>query len=129
MTYGKIWKFVYKFYPPILRVLEALRFHSGRQSHHVGFVKDVKKLSEIKIFLRKNEFEDVILAWKDTGETLSMRKVDKEVFQYHVRCFKDGEVTGHYEYSSEGNPWGHIRESLFESRGEYFLKLLKRFLK
>lgn len=123
-----IWKFIYVVYPPILRVLEKIRIHSFRQDFLLGVLKKDANISEIKKFLQSHNYEDVILAWKDPGELLSMRKIDQKIFQYHIRIFNDGEVRTHYEYSSEGNPWGHVFEKCFEPRSEYFKSLLMEYL-
>lgn len=119
-----IWKFVYKVWPPVLRVLEKLMLHHGRQNWLIGHLSKKYSHDHLKKFLIKNGFEDAILAWRDTGELLSMRKIDKKTFQYHIRLFADGEIRVHYEYSSEGSPFGHISEKAFRPCEKYFRKLL-----
>lgn len=57
-----------------------------------------------------------------------MRKTHDKIFQYHIRLFEDREVRGHYEYSSEGNPFAHVNESTFEKRTNYFKELLNGFI-
>ncbi len=121
------WKIVYKIYPPILRFLESLKIHSGRQPYLLGKLKPKYNKKDFETRLKERGFENAILAWKDEGEILSMRKKDKK-FQYHLRLFKDREVRGHYEYSSEGSPLKHVFRSKFEKRKYYFNKLLKDFL-
>ena len=123
-----IWSVIYKIYPPILRFLEFCGFHRGRQAYHVGRIHDLGDLSTIKQHLKHEGFEDAVLAWKDSDELLNMRKVDNKKFQYHIRLFDDGEVRGHYEYSSEGNPWRHIREIGFTSSKKYFCEILNKWL-
>lgn len=76
----------------------------------------------------KEGFEKAILTWKDPGELVNMRKIDQQVFQYHIRLFSDGEIRGHHEYSSEGSPWSHIFEKGFQESKEYFEKLLWEML-
>lgn len=122
------WNGVYKIYPPLLRVLEKIRIHNFRQDFLVGILKRDSNHLELRAFLVEEGFEEAILAWKDPGELLSMRKIDNEIFQYHVRIFSDGEVRCHYEYSSEGNPWGHIFEIRFEAQKEYFQELFSDYL-
>jgi hypothetical protein len=122
------WKVIYETYPPILRVLEKFRLHNYRQPFLVSRIDSSQKESLFN-FLKNKGFEEVVLAWRDPGEILSMRKVDNEVYQYHFRLFKDGEVRGHYEFSSESNPWGHVKEIVFEKREAYFKDLLQEFLK
>ncbi len=127
MLSKKFWKIVYITYPHILRVLEKLHFHHYRQKYHVGFVKK-KDIHKIKKYLLKQGYEPAILAWKDPGEMISMRKIDKEVFSYHLRIFKDWEVRAHYEYASEAKPLYHITEKVFMPKERYYKKLLRRFL-
>ncbi|MBT7367911.1 hypothetical protein HN814_06875, partial [Candidatus Woesearchaeota archaeon] len=109
-------------------ILEKIRFHKGRQPFLIGKIKTKKDLPKIKKLLIKNNFEHAILAWKDSGEILSMRKIDKKIYQYHIRIFKDLEVRAHYEFSSEGSPLGHVRESVFKPKSKFFKKLLKNYL-
>ncbi len=124
-----LWHFIYTIYPPFLRLLEHGKIHSKRQDFHQGFLSTNNLLTNLRKYLLKQGFEDAILAWKDPHEILSMRKLDQELFQYHLRIFSDGEVRGHYEYSPEGNPWGHIKEHKFEPTIQYFEHLLKPYLK
>lgn len=84
---------------------------------------------ELQQHLALQGYESAVLAWKDPGELLSMRKIDKEIFQYHVRLFDDGEIRCHYEFSSEGSPLGHVTESCFEARPEEFKAHLLDFVK
>jgi hypothetical protein len=123
-----ILRFVYKVLPPVLRVLEKLKFHNYKQPWVLGHLSKGYSKKDLRKLLVKNGFEDVILTWRDPGEVLGMRKVDKGVFQYHVRLFDDGEIRGHYEYSSEGHAWNHAIEKGFEPRQKYFEKLLGRLL-
>jgi hypothetical protein len=58
----------------------------------------------------------------------SLRKVKDSVFQYHIRLHNDREIRAHYEYSSEGNPVGHIFEKVFEEQRDYFTQILKEYL-
>lgn len=127
MSSKKVWRIIYLFYPPILRILEKLHFHHYRQKYHVGFVKK-KDIHKIKKYLLKQGYEPAILSWKDPEEVINMRKIDKKVFSYHLRIFRDGEVRAHYEYASEANPWNHITEKVFMPKKRYYKKLLKRFL-
>lgn len=127
--YGKIWKIVYTIYPPLLRILERLGFHKGRQKYSVGFLdKSKHNLDVFRQYLVGLGFEHAILAWQDSDEVLSMRKVDNHKFQYHIRLYSDGEIRGHYEYSSEGNPLGHVLEQIFRDEQEFFSNLCKDYL-
>lgn len=124
-----VWRNVYRFYPRILRILEKIKIHNVRQDYLIGKLVDNFDLNEVKNVLTQNGFENAILSWKDPGEVINMRLVDKDLYQYHIRIFNDGEVRGHYEYSSEGNPWKHVKEGLFVEKKEYFSDLLNGFLK
>ncbi len=123
-----IWRIVYKVWPPVLRVLERLKFHNYKQPWVLGCLKDGYSEKDLRELLIENGFEDAILTWKDPGEVLGMRKVDKKVFQYHIRLFDNGEIRGHYEYSSEGHPWNHSIEKGMKPCREYFEKLLGEML-
>jgi len=125
MPYSKLWKVVYFLYPPVLRVLEKVKVHNLRQDYYLGQLSTNYKIEELSSYLQSQGFEPAILAWKDPDELVSMRKVDQGIYQYHLRVYSDGEVRGHYEYSSEGNPWGHIFEKCFEARKEFFESLLE----
>ena len=123
------WDYVYIIYPPVLRKLEKIKVHNKRQEFLLGFLKKEVSVEEVNTYLSRQGFEKAILAWKDPDEAVSMRKIDLKIYQYHIRVYKDKEVRGHYEYSSEGNPWGHVREKCFEPRQEYFKSLLRDYLK
>lgn len=122
-----LWKLIYKIYPPILRVLEKFRLHSTRQPFLVGNIKDISNIQKIEQHIIKQWYEHSILAWMDPGEILSMRKLDKKVYQYHIRIFHDGEVRWHYEYASEASPFKHIFQIWFKDTSDYFKGLLKGF--
>lgn len=104
--------------------------HNFRQKYIVGKLKSNSNVFKLKKYLFTKGFEKDYLAWKDPGEILSLRKVDlnNPKFQYHIRLFKDNEIRGHYEYSPEGSPYGHIIEKEFRPETLYFKKLLKEFL-
>lgn len=128
MAYSSAWKIVYATYPPLLRVLERFRFHSGRQAFLLGQLNPRYTVVDLRDHLASAGFEDAILAWRDSDEVLSVRKVDGDSFQWHVRLFSDGEIRGHYEYSSEGNPFGHIFGRRFEADADFFRSLLENYL-
>ena len=123
-----IWKVVYRIYPPFLRVFEALHIHHTRQDFLLGTLNQKYKGVDLENFLLHKGFETAILAWKDPGEIFSLRLINKNVFQWHIRLFRDGEIRGHYEYSSEGNPLAHVFENCFQKDEEYFKSLLGDYL-
>ena len=126
--HNPIWPIAYCIWPPILRRLEKLGIHKGRQNYHLGYIKKDCSIEDVKTFLKKQGFEPATLAWKDSDEVLSMRKPHNKQFQYHIRAYNDKEMRGHYEYSSEGNPFKHIFESHFTPEQEFFILLMKDFL-
>lgn len=123
-----IWRIIYIVYPPFLRVLEKVKIHEGRQNFLLGYLNKKYNLFDLRDFLFANGYEDAILAWKDTGEILNMRLIDKEIYQYHLRVFENGEIRGHYEYSPESHPLKHVSAIFFENRNEYFEQLFGDFL-
>ncbi len=127
-NYGGVWNIAYKTYPKLLRILESVGVHSGRQPFLLGRLHPRYTSDNLKAHLKANGFETAVLAWKDTDEVLSMRKVNEHAFQWHIRLYTDGEIRGHYEYSSEGNPLGHVLGKLFKPEKEFFGALLGDFL-
>ena len=125
--FGGGWNLVYSFYPPFLRVLEKVGIHSGRQDFLIGRI-DPQQITAIRTNLQAQGFENCILSWKDTDEILNVRKVDSSNYQYHLRVYDNGEVRAHYEYSSEGSPFGHIFNAQFIDQREYFQELLHDYL-
>ncbi len=126
---ASIWvKVAYLFWPPVLRMLEKTGVHKERQNYLVGFLGDKVSIKEVQDYLTEKGFEKAILSWKDPGERLNLRKIDQDVFQYHLRVFNDGEVRGHYEYSSESRPFSHIYEGVFSPKKQYFLDLMELYL-
>jgi hypothetical protein len=121
---SRFWLIVYVFYPPILRVLETIGVHRTRQDFLLGHLSVSCSAAELEAHLIGHGFERAILAWKEPGEVLSLRKLDREIFQYHLRLYEDGELRGHYEYSSEGNSLAHVIETCFEARHEHFHEFL-----
>lgn len=120
-----IWKINYKIYPCLrdLILFLGLWKHSGRQKFRIGFLKKNIEESDVKKILEKKGFERSICSWIDDCEVLSMRKRVGS-YQYHIRLFSDGEIRGHYEYSPENKPFGHLNETVFRSEKCYFCEVL-----
>jgi len=127
MLSKRVLKFLAITYLPILRFLEKLHLHYYRQNYPIGFIKG-RDINKAKGLLIKKGYEKDIFAWKDPGEIISMRKMDGDLFNYHIRIFNDGEVRGHYEYASESKPLKHIFESCFIPKKSYFRALLRKYL-
>ncbi len=118
----------YKVWPPCTRLIEWCGFHRYRQKYLLGRLAPRYKKVDLKNFLKSKGFEHAILAWKDPGEVLSMRRIHNRIFQHHVRMFFDGEVRAHYEYSPEHHVIKHFFEAHFEPETEFFRKLLGEYL-
>ncbi len=123
-----IWKVIYKIWPPILRLMEFLGIHNLRDEYLLGHLATNYTKEDFAKFLSHEGFEPTILAWKNPGEILGMRKLDTAMYQYHIRLFKDQEIRCHYEYSPEAKPVGHFLGKVFNFRRDFFEKLLERYL-
>ena len=122
------WNFAYRVWPPCIRTAEKLGFHSFRQKFLLGHLNANYNKESLEKMLRERGFERAIIAWRDPGEVLSMRKIDQNVFQHHLRLFIDGEIRAHYEYSPESHPLDHFLEARFEPQTEFFRNLLGNYL-
>lgn len=122
------WKFVYTFWPSVLRTYEVF-FHHHRQNFLIGHLASQKTADDLKKYLIDNGFERAIIALKDPGEVLDLRKREGKEFQYHIRLFNDGEIRAHYEYAPEAHPITHCFCVCQEAKKEYFKELLGGFLK
>ena len=122
-----IWKFNYAIYPYLRNFIlfAGLWKHSGRQEFYIGRVARPVAAEEVADILKTAGFECSICSWIDDGEILGMRRREGKC-QYHVRYFCDGELRGHYEYSPEGSPIGHLRGRVLESKREYFIQILDK---
>ncbi len=123
------WKNLYSFWPKLVFSVQRLGIHKFKQNYLIGFLKDGCRPEDFAKFLHDHGYSKAYMAWKDPGEILSMRKIVRSVFQYHIRLFNDGEIRGHYEYTPEANPVGHLLESIFTFPKIYFDHLLYKFLK
>ncbi len=100
-----------------------------RQKYHIGWLKKGKTLEELKDHLHgKWGFGNHFIAWPDTGQVLSWRKLSDFNHQYHLRVFSDGEIRGHFEYTPEGHPLAHFDEKGEEFHKAEFLKFLGEFV-
>ncbi|MSR78984.1 MAG: hypothetical protein EXS59_02455 [Candidatus Taylorbacteria bacterium] len=122
--YKSFWSFFYKIWPPCTRVFEKLGFHDLRQRYLLGRLATKCNIDEFQEYLRNKGFHPVELAWRDPGEIFSMRKIDKGIYQFHIRIFRDGEILGHYEYSPESHILKHFLEIGFKPETESFRQIL-----
>ncbi len=122
------WGIAYRVWPPFIRAAERLGFHNFRQHFLLGHLNANYNKEELTALLVEQGFEFARIAWRDPGEVLSMRRIEKSAFQYHIRLFIDGEIRAHYEYSPESHPIGHLLEVQFKPETYFFRKLLGEYL-
>lgn len=125
----KIWHHFYGFFPKIQKFFLKLGLHEkGRQRYHIGWLAPGKTLEGLKRHLHEKwGFGNHFVAWTDTGQVLSWRKLADFKDQYHLRVFEDGEIRGHYEYTPEAKPIAHFAEKGETERHEDFIKFLGEF--
>ncbi|MES2930817.1 MAG: hypothetical protein V4665_03490 [Patescibacteria group bacterium] len=127
-----IWQGIYPVFPWMQKNL--LRFHiiwhqKERQEYRLGWLAPGKTLPQLQKHLHEKwGFGNHFIAWIDTGQVLSWRKLENFDFQYHLRVFEDGEIRGHYEYTPESKPIKHFLEINEERRTEKFKEFLGEFL-
>jgi hypothetical protein len=122
------WKIIYIIWPPVLRAIELLGIHNFRQNFLLGHLNSKYTKDDFIKLLAGQDFELGIIAYKDPGEIVGMRRLDTPIYQYHIRLFIDGEIRAHYEYSPEARPLDHIFEVGFENRKDFFVKILGEYL-
>ena len=102
-----LWLLICPFHNPVRDLIVRLGWKKPtRQPFHIGHISS--EIEMFGIFLLQHGFEPTSIAWKDKGETLSMRRIDGKIYQHHVRFFEDGEVRGHYEYTPESHMAKHL---------------------
>ncbi len=124
----KFWRLIY----PVFKFLEhaALPFHEKRrQKYHIGWLHPKKTLPDLKRHLSQEwGFGNHFVAWEDTGQILSWRKLTSFDDQYHLRVFNDGEIRGHYETTPESAPLEHFFEAEFNPKHYDFLQFLEGYI-
>lgn len=123
------WDFIAPRWAPLRNFLLKCRIiwhEPGRQRYHIGWLRPDKTPDEFMHHLQDIGFHDHSLAWVDEEEYFGLRKLDTQNsdFQYHLRVFNDGEVRGHYEWTTEANWYKHFHEIGMEERREDFLRFL-----
>jgi hypothetical protein len=99
-----------------------------RQKFHLGWLAPGKTLQDLEKHLHEQwGFGNHFIAWHDSGQVLSWRKLASFDFQYHLRVFDDGEIRGHYEYTPESKPVAHFEEWGEEDHTEEFKKFLGEY--
>ena len=98
----------------------------GRQRFHIGWLRPDRTPDEFMHHLQDIGFHNHSLAWVDEEEYFGLRINDPEKrdFQYHIRLFNDGEIRGHYEWTTEASWYKHFHEIGMEQRKDEFIKFL-----
>lgn len=124
----RIWRALYPVFPWMEH--HMLFFHAKeRQRFHVGWLRSDKSLADLKRHLaQKWGFGNHFVAWEDTDQVLSWRKLISFSEQYHLRVYSDGEIRGHYELTPEGAPIRHFVESGEQPKLDDFKKFLDGFM-
>ena len=94
---------------------------TGRQDFLLGTLDPSRSVRDFVSFLVSQGFGNHFVAWKDSDELVSLRRVVDFRHQYHIRVFTDGEVRCHYEFTPEHHPYLHWAERGEEERGKDFL--------
>ncbi len=128
----KIWRGIYRFFPMLQKDLLkwGLVWHEKkRQKYHLGWLAPHKTLGGLKKHLNEKwGFGNHFVAWTDTGQVLSWRKLESFSRQYHLRVFEDGEIRGHYEFTPEEHPVDHFAENGETEHKADFIKFLGDFV-
>ena len=101
---------------------------NGRQDFLIGTLHPERTLRDFAMYLVENGFANHFVAWKDSGEVISLRKTVGFHYQYHIRVFGDGEVRCHYEYTPEYRPLQHLLSIGLEDRREEFRNLMQEWV-
>jgi len=119
----RLWALLYPIFPRIEHKL--VYFHTrARQPFEVGWLAPGHSLADMKKHLaEKWGFGNHFVAWEDSSQVLSWRKLTSFKEQYHLRVYSDGEIRGHYEYTPEAAPIRH-----FFGKGEARTRDLLNFL-
>ncbi|MFZ3043527.1 MAG: hypothetical protein WA058_00215 [Minisyncoccia bacterium] len=102
--------------------------YEGRQDFLIGTLRPEYSVRELVCFLVAQGFGNHFIAWKDSDELVSLRRVTDFRHQHHIRVFRDGEVRCHYEYTPEYRPVRHLVRVGFEDRTPEFRDLLQDWI-
>jgi hypothetical protein len=118
------WKFIYPVFPHIERYF-LFAHKKNRQRFHIGWLPEGKTLHQMMDHLSTHYgFGNHFVAWEDTDQVLSWRKLVGFEYQYHLRVFADGEIRGHYERTPEASPVDHFLEKGEQAKIKDFLRFL-----
>lgn len=117
-----LWKIISPLHPYIrdMGIRIGIFRHSGRQPFLIGHLTTIEALPQMVQHAVQAGFGINRVAWKDSGELVSLRRTDGFVRQYHLRIFADGEVRGHYEFTPEAHPILHMLEIQMQARVHEF---------
>lgn len=127
-----IWRHLYRIFPWMQT--HFLKWHlawhdKGRQPYHIGWLAPGKTLKDLENYLHEKwNFGNHFVAWTDSDQVLSWRKLESFDYQYHLRVFNDGEIRGHYEYTPESKPVAHFVEIDEQERADDFKKFLGDYI-
>ncbi len=124
----KLWNILYPIWPQLEHRLLFLH-RNKRQKYHIGWLAPHHTLSQLKKHLAsKWDFGNHFVAWEDSSQVLSWRKLNSFQQQYHLRVFNNGEIRGHFEYTPEAAPISHLLKTDQKARTKDFIKFLGPFL-
>lgn len=141
LNQGKYWFWIVysRFYPMLRTVAHSLGIgrifieffepgHSGRQEFLIGTLNPSRTLRDFTSFLVTKGFGNHFIAWKDSGELISLRRTHGFEYQDHLRIFSDGEVRCHFEYTPECHPFFHMMRVGFEDCAPELKELLREWI-
>ncbi len=124
----KIWYLFYPIFPQIEHRLLFLH-KNKRQRFLIGWLSPHHTLAGLKKHLSKEwGFGNHFVAWEDSSQVLSWRKLTSFKEQYHIRVFSNGEIRGHYEFTPEAAPIRHLMKTHQRAKTKDFLKFLDKFV-
>jgi hypothetical protein len=120
----RFWNILYPVFPVLEHLVVPLH-DKKRQKYHLGWLSPDKSLADLKRHLStKWQFGNHFVAWEDTDQILSWRKIVSFNEQYHLRVYNDGEIRGHFELTPEGAPLKHFWGKGEKDRKKDFLNFL-----
>ena len=94
--------------------------HSGRQEFLLGYIAPELDVRAFVAHCVERGYGNHLIAWREEGELVSLRRVCGFQYQYHLRIYEDGDVRGHYELTPECHPIRHIKGIGIEDRRHEF---------